>query len=157
MYWFYFYHTDQWYSCIFTHRTMLGDWKHVWNLEHLCCKHHFSALLHKRWWNFLCKHVLWPARQRREGILVLEAPEDGCYPVVWLLWAETYIHLQSKSFILWRSTAGLGSNSAQPWGCAESEELSKDQKKLDMSPWKKWKGITRLGILPSSQRQYPFN
>lgn len=31
------------------------------------------------------------ARQTDEGLLFLEAPDDGHDPVMWLLWAETYI------------------------------------------------------------------
>lgn len=36
------------------------------------------------------------ARQTDEGMLFLEAPDDGRDPVMWLLSAETYLHLQSN-------------------------------------------------------------
>lgn len=36
------------------------------------------------------------ARQTDEGMLFLEAPDDGRDPVMRLLWAETFTHLQSN-------------------------------------------------------------
>lgn len=106
MYCFHLYPTGQWHSRIFACRTMLEDWKRVWNLEHLWCKHHFSILLRKEMMKLpkmraYVNMCYASAQQTDEGMLFLEAPDDGRDPVMWLLWAETYIPLQSHPYQLW--------------------------------------------------------